>query len=75
MHVFLHHLWNAPNCYLEYEQLIETLYGKSVKNGKERLAQLVKRLRDEILCQTPDLTIDNMKGKGYQLKININNTE
>jgi len=68
MYAFLKQLWSTPNYYLEYEQLAKDLYGDTT-TGKKRLIQLVKRLRDEILSHTPDLSVQNVKKKGYQLII------
>jgi len=60
----------AHNHYLEYEQLINSLYGKVIySDGINRLNQLIKRLRTDIMKKTPNLEILNVKKKGYQLEI------
>ena len=62
-------LLTAPGYYLGYEQLTVFLYGSSVSNGNGRLAQLVKRLRNELLSQTPNVTVQNVRSRGYKLII------
>ena len=66
--------------YLEYEQIIDSLYKKlDLDTGKDRLFHLAKRIRDEILVDIPVLNIRAVKGKGFVFeiregyKLNINN--
>jgi len=56
--------------YATYELIIQSLYGKiGLGNEKNRLNQLVRQLRRDKLVQTPDLTISNVRHKGYKLVV------
>lgn len=53
--------------YLSSDQLREAIWEDRL-SGKDALAQTVKRLRDD-LAGIPLLSIENVRGKGYSLKV------
>jgi DNA-binding winged helix-turn-helix (wHTH) protein len=64
-------LWDSPEHYASYEELIHLLYGENVEitNGKNRLNQTIKRIRDKLEPNHHGIEILNLPRKGYQLKI------
>jgi DNA-binding winged helix-turn-helix (wHTH) protein len=59
-------LYQCPNHYASYNDLISALYGE-ISGGKNRLSQTIKRLRKELECIS-GLTVKNIPGNGYQLQ-------
>ncbi len=60
-------LWNQLGHYVSYEELIYSLCGhEGIKNGENRLAQTVRRLRGN-LQSMPGVKIENLPHKGYRL--------
>jgi DNA-binding winged helix-turn-helix (wHTH) protein len=67
---FLSILFNSPDYFVGYEDLIEELYGTIEKeSGKERLSQLAKRIRMEIFMFIPEIELENVPRKGYTVRI------
>jgi len=58
---------NSPDHYLSNETMEKTLRGK-VLNAKSWRAQSIKRLREN-LSSIPELSVEVIRGKGYQLII------
>jgi len=63
-------LGEASGYYLGYQEFSKAMYGEKLDKMNYRLHQLVTRMRHNILNQTPNLEILNVRGKGYRLKIN-----
>ncbi|HML72600.1 MAG TPA: winged helix-turn-helix domain-containing protein [Macellibacteroides fermentans] len=61
-------LLNSPDYFLTYQEIINQLWGSIENKGQERLTQSIKRLR-ESLEEFPEIIIENLRGAGYQLKI------
>jgi len=61
-------LLNSPDYFLTYQEFINQLWGPIENKGQERLTQSIKRLR-ESLEEFPEIIIENLRGAGYQLKI------
>lgn len=61
-------LLNSPDYFLTYQEIINQLWGPIENKGQERLTQSIKRLR-ESLEEFPEIIIENLRGAGYQLKI------
>lgn len=65
---FLSVLLHSPDYFAGYEELIQELYGNIEKRvGKERLSQLVKRIRVEVLTLVPEIELKNIPQKGYTI--------
>ena len=67
---FLTVLLSRPDYFATYDELITELYGNiEEKMGKNRLGQLVNRIRKEVLIQIPDIELEAVQGKGYQIPV------
>jgi DNA-binding winged helix-turn-helix (wHTH) protein len=65
---FLSILFNRPENFASYEELIKELYGEiGGKTGKERLSQLAKRIRIDVFASIPEVELKNAPQKGYRV--------
>ncbi len=62
-------LLSSPDYFVSNEELIRVLYGKIENGGRERLVQLIKRIREDIIQTVPEMELKNIRSKGYQLII------
>jgi DNA-binding winged helix-turn-helix (wHTH) protein len=65
---FLSVLFNCPDHFAGYEELIRELYGEiGNEAGKERLSQLAKRIRTDVFTSIPEVELKNVPRKGYKV--------
>jgi DNA-binding winged helix-turn-helix (wHTH) protein len=65
---FLSVLFHNSDHFASYEELIQKIYGKIEEEaGKERLSQLVKRIRMDVFTSIPEVELENVPRKGYKV--------
>lgn len=64
-------LLNKPDYFAGYDELISGLYSNIETGGRDRLDQLIKRLRTDVFPSIPEIELKNIPKKGYRLNFNV----